>query len=120
MTLPPITPATRLDQLRLMRDFIDQEITAELGPPTAAIIDTVADLYDVSTHDILGRSQSRHVTAARHAAAWLMRRRGKSFRDIGLTLGFHHTTAVHAYQKIERSPGVRALILSVETQSEAS
>lgn len=116
MTLPPPTP-TRLDQLRTMRDFLDAEIAVELGPPTVAIIEDVADLYDVSIHDVLGRSRTRHVTAARHAAAWLMRRQGKSWRVIGAALGVDHSTALHAYQKVENSPAVRALILTVEEQA---
>jgi hypothetical protein len=59
-----------------------------------------------------GRSRIRSITRARHAVAWTMRRQGKSFRDIGDALGLDHSSALHAYNKVEKSPGVRALLIS--------
>jgi chromosomal replication initiation ATPase DnaA len=111
MTLPPALPS-RLDQLRDLRDFIDREIAVELGQTTTGIIEHIADLYGVSPSAILGRSRIRSITRARHAVAWTMRRQGKSFRDIGDALGLDHSSALHAYNKVEKSPGVRALLIS--------
>ena len=104
---------TRLDDLRAMRDFIDREIVTELGGRCQLAIEQAAGLYDVTTTDILGRSRQRQVTQARMAAAWLMRREGKSFREIGSALAIDHSTAVHACKKIDLSPGVRALLIGL-------
>lgn len=111
MTLPPVIPS-RLDQLRDLRDFIDREIAVELGHTTTGIIEHIADLYGVAPSAILGRSRIRSITRARHAVAWTMRRQGKSFREIGDALGLDHSSALHAYNKVEKSPGVRALLIS--------
>lgn len=117
MTLP-VRPTSRLDRLRTIRDLVDREICDELGGPDAATtIATIGDLYDVTPHDILGRSRTRHIVAARHATAWLMHRQGKTFRDIAAALGIHHSAVVHACNKIEGTPAVRALILGLETQA---
>lgn len=115
MSLPPVMP-TRLEQLRAMRDWFDSEIAREMGGPASEVIDTVAEFYGVSRHQILGRSQARSITVARHAAAWLLRRQGKSFQDIGATLGFDHSSAYYAYHKVERSTGARALARELESK----
>jgi chromosomal replication initiation ATPase DnaA len=105
---------TRLDDLRAMRDFLDREILAELGPRCHEAIEKAADLYDVTTSDVLGRGRQRQVTQARQAAAWLMRREGRSFRDIGNALGYDHTTAMHAFRKVEATPALRAILAGLE------
>jgi chromosomal replication initiation ATPase DnaA len=113
MTLPPVEPS-RLDRLRDLREFIDREIAVELGQTTTGIVDQVAELYGIPATAILGRSQARSITRARHAVAWVMYRSGKSARDIGDALGIDHTTAVYAYHKVERDAAVRALLLQLD------
>jgi chromosomal replication initiation ATPase DnaA len=104
---------TRLDELRSMRDFIDREIATELGG-SHILIELAADLYEVSVGDILGGSRHRRVAHARQGAAWLLRRTGMSWRDIGNALGLDHSTVGYSIRKVDASPGTRALLVRLE------
>ena len=111
---------SRLDELRAMRDFIDREIAAELGPLAVAahkvgVVRDVADLYEVTVEDMIGGSRLRRVCHARQGAAWLLKRGGMSHRAIAKTLGWSdHTTCSHAIARIDRDPAARALLLGIE------
>jgi len=104
---------TRLDELRTMRDFLDREIAAELGE-RHIIVELVADLYEVSVADLLGRDRHHRVTRARQGAAWLLKRTGMSWRDIGAVVGLDHSTVGYCIRKVEADPATRALLLGLE------
>jgi chromosomal replication initiation ATPase DnaA len=105
---------SRLDDLRHMRDFIDQEIAGALGPHAHDLIQRAADLYEVPLPELLGRGRNRRTAAARHGAAWLLFRTGMSWRDVGTALGLDHSTVGYAIRKVEAAPHVRALLVGLE------
>jgi chromosomal replication initiation ATPase DnaA len=111
---------SRLDDLRQMRDFLDREIEAELGPllplgKDSPIVRRVADLYGVTTEEMLGGNRRHQVCRARQGVAWLLRRQGMSHRDIARTLGYtDHTTAVYAVRKINADLAAKALLIGLE------
>ena len=113
---------TRLDELRTLRDFLDREIAAELSSNIrlrdSQLVGEVAELYGVTTEDILGGSRRHRVANARQGIAWLLKREGMSHRDIARVLGFSDkSTAYYAVKKIERDPAQRALLLGLEVAS---
>ncbi len=67
-----------------------------------AIIHAVAEAFDVSVEDLIGKKRDRKTSLARHAAMYLMRTVTKcSFADIGRELGDrNHATIMHGYNKM--------------------
>ncbi len=67
------------------------------------IIKEVAEFYDVSTTDLINKCRKKEVAKPRQIAMFLMRKEIKSsYPNIGEILGKRdHTTAIHAYKKIE-------------------
>ena len=109
----------RLAELRAMRDFLDREIAAEEKGRVEAVRDDpilrgVADLYSVGVDPILDGNRSHRITRARHAAAWLMRRRGMSLGEVALVLGVSKAQVCNAVQRVDGEPAMRALLLGLE------
>lgn len=107
--------SARLERLREMRAWIDAEIEHELSHHISRdLIREAADLYGVAPVDIVGGKRTHAVSKARHAAAWLLRRTGMSYPEIGRSIGCDHTSALYACRKIDASPAVRALLVGLE------
>lgn len=69
----------------------------------AAILERVAERFDVTVDDLKGRDRHKQVTAARHVAMWAVRQRKLSFPEIGRLFGNRdHTTVMNAVRKIDR------------------
>lgn len=68
------------------------------------LIKTVAEFYDISIEDLIGKSRKKELVIPRQIAVYLMRAEIKSsFPSIGAELGGRdHTTAMHAYLKIAK------------------
>lgn len=68
------------------------------------LINIVAEFFDVPISDILGSCRKKELTTPRQIIMYLMREELKSsFPAIGSELGGRdHTTAIHAYNKIQR------------------
>lgn len=68
------------------------------------VMDTVADYFDVSIPDMVGKCREKRFAFPRQIIMYLMREELKSsYPTIGRTLGGRdHTTAIHAYTKICR------------------
>lgn len=68
------------------------------------ILKIVADFYNTSVDDLCAKNRRREVVKPRQVAMFLMRVEiNSSFPSIGETLGDRdHTTAMHAFQKIQR------------------
>jgi len=66
------------------------------------ILQAVAEVFDVSVEDLLGKKRDKKTSLARHAAMYLMRKTTScSFADIGKELGDrNHATILHGYNKI--------------------
>ena len=69
------------------------------------IINIVAEFYDITVDDIIGSSRKKELVVPRQIIMFLMREETKSsFPNIGQELGGRdHTTAMHAYSKIQKA-----------------
>jgi len=69
------------------------------------LIQLVADFYNISHDDIISESRKRELAVPRQITMYLMREETKcSFPTIGQVVGGRdHTTAIHAYNKIQKS-----------------
>jgi chromosomal replication initiator protein len=67
-----------------------------------AVIQAVADFYDLKEKDIISASRKQEVVKPRQVAMYLLREELKSsYPFIGQKFGGRdHTTAIHAYEKI--------------------
>ena len=69
----------------------------------AQIIKAVSEFYNVSTENLFGRSRKKQVVEPRQIVAFLLRDiLEMSYPYIGEKLGRDHTTAIHAYEKINQ------------------
>ena len=71
------------------------------------VIGYVADRYDVPVSLIRGGGNQRSLVAPRHIAMFLCKDLlGMSLSEIGQAFGgYHHTTVIHALQKVEAAQG---------------
>jgi chromosomal replication initiator protein len=68
------------------------------------IIAAVARFYKISIKEMKRRTRKASVAAPRKVAIYLIRdMTGLSYLSIGRLFGLDHSTAIHAYQKIERN-----------------
>ena len=68
------------------------------------IIDVVSEYFDIDTKDIIGKSRKKELVYPRQITMFLMRQESNtSYPTIGQELGGRdHTTAMHAYNKIQK------------------
>lgn len=71
------------------------------------LLETVAEFYGISMPDLLGASRKKALVVPRQIVMFLLREEmRKSFPQIGEELGGRdHTTAMHAYEKVNRLLG---------------
>lgn len=68
------------------------------------ILDAVCAVWDVSRHDLLGRSRSQPVAFARQLAmALTYNMTGCSLHDVGGIFGRNHATVIHARNVINNN-----------------
>ena len=98
--LKNITPTIRSVK-EVLSDLIANIQLKSLTPKE--IIETVAKFYDISYKDITGASRKKELVWPRQIAIYLIREElNTSYPTIGQELGGRdHTTAMHAYNKIE-------------------
>ncbi len=103
-----INPSYKTDTLSLTRlkDFIDElrikEMTQKLTPEK--IIQLVADLFDIKTDDIIGKSQSRDCALPRQIAMYLLRFELKMpYMKIGSVFSRDHSTVMTSIKSITSS-----------------
>lgn len=73
-----------------------EEYTVEM------ILNAVTKHFNIKTKDLKGVSRAKMFSLPRQIAMYFIRRyTHMGFREIGVIFGKDHTTAVHAYQKIE-------------------
>jgi chromosomal replication initiation ATPase DnaA len=71
-----------------------------------AIAAEVERLYELPAGQLLQPSRTRTICVPRQVATWIMHRRGAySLHQIGAFLGQHHTTVLHAVQRIDARIG---------------
>jgi len=95
--------------LALAREALSDHLPpSEHKPPTIdAIIETVADYFQIKRTDILGKRKLRSVARPRQIAMYLARETTNlSFEEIGIHFGGRdHTTVMHAVAKIRDLKG---------------
>ncbi len=99
--LKNITPTIRSVK-EVLSDLITNIQLKSLTPKE--IIESVAKFYDISYKDIIGSSRKKELVWPRQIAIYLIREElNTSYPTIGQELGGRdHTTAMHAYSKIEK------------------
>ena len=72
------------------------------GPRHKQILRAVAEVFNVTTCDIIGRSKSHMFTRPRHAAAYLMHIQTRmSLSEIGRRMGRDHTTTMNSTMRVQ-------------------
>ncbi|MDD4136188.1 MAG: chromosomal replication initiator protein DnaA [Candidatus Shapirobacteria bacterium] len=99
--LKNITPTIRSVK-EVLSDLITNIQLKSLTPKE--IIESVAKFYDISYKDIIGSSRKKELVWPRQIAIYLIREElNTSYPTIGQELGGRdHTTAMHAFSKIEK------------------
>jgi chromosomal replication initiation ATPase DnaA len=67
-----------------------------------AEIDAIAELYDFTLLDILGKSKTKALVAVRRKCVVMLREKGYSTTEIGRIMQRDHSTICHALQKYEQ------------------
>jgi len=84
------------------------------------IVQAVADYFNLSIEDLIGKKRDRKTALARRAATYLMREeRNCSFAEIGRELGYRtHVAIAHGYKKmaneIDASKELKAHIMEIK------
>lgn len=84
----------------MLRDYFDQPLESSriFGDQ---ILDECAKYFGISRGDLTGSSRVKHVVRARHLAMFLLREgAGESLAGIGLRFGRHHSSVLHACEKV--------------------
>ncbi len=86
----------------ILSDFVANTQTKSLS--NKEVIDAVCRFYDISNKDLIGTSRKKELVWPRQIAIYLMREEVRtSYPSIGHEMGGRdHTTAMHAYNKIEK------------------
>ena len=90
------------------------------GGSFEAIIEVVAENFNVAKHDILGKRRTKNIATARQVAMMITRRvLGTSYPEIGLFFGGRdHSTVIHAVKtvsdKMEADSNLKATIEEIE------
>ena len=82
------------------------------------ILKTVAEFYNVSLETMTGPNRRKEIVEPRQVAMYLLREISDlSYPYIGEKLGRDHTTAIHAYEKINeeinKNPALNQKILTI-------
>ncbi len=89
------------------------------APSPEAIIDAVAEYFDLDARQLAGKARDRHLVHARHIAMYLLRTdAARPLTEIGRLLGKRdHTTVLHGTEKIEQAlyldPALRQQIAEI-------
>ena len=96
------TAQSRLSGTNITTQTVNKFLTEGNNRNEDVIIKTVADYFDLSMEEIIGKKRDRKVVLARQIAMYLMREENNdSFTKISKILGNKsHATALHGYEKI--------------------
>jgi len=94
----PSIDSTKSILAGIISNFQSKSTTAK------TIIEAAAKFFDINIKDLIGQSRKKELVVPRQIAMYLMRKEiNASYPSIGQELGGRdHTTAMHAYNKIER------------------
>ncbi|MFA5359818.1 MAG: chromosomal replication initiator protein DnaA [Patescibacteria group bacterium] len=94
----PSIESTKSILAGIISNFQSRSTTAK------TIIEAAAKFFDINIKDLIGQSRKKELVVPRQIVMYLMRKEiNASYPSIGQELGGRdHTTAMHAYNKIER------------------
>jgi len=94
----PSIDSTKSILAGIISNFQSKSTTAK------TIIEAAAKFFDINIKDLIGQSRKKELVVPRQIAMYLMRKEiNASYPSIGQELGGRdHTTAMHAYNKIDR------------------
>jgi chromosomal replication initiator protein len=110
---------TKLTGLSLTPQIVTKLFTTNKNNDDCkVIVQTVAEYFDCSLEQLLGRKRDRETSLARQIAAYLLREKGNySFREISNILGNrNHATILHGYKKIANDLEVNSKLKRQITQ----
>ena len=101
-TLIYLAAQARLSESIITVQVVNKLLTGKKDKHEEAIINTVAEYFNLSVEDITSKKRDRKVVLARHITTYFLREHNHdSFTEIGKILGNrNHATALHAYEKI--------------------
>ena len=96
----------KLPTLKFVQQALQEIISSgkKKGVQPQNVIEAIAQYYNISTKELIEKGRKKEIAYARHIAMYLMRSElSASYPSIGLLFGGRdHTTALHAYEKINR------------------
>ena len=98
-----LTAQAKLTGAKLTPQTINKLLTGPIRKQDMKmLLQVVADHFDLSTEELIGKKRDRKTTLARHVAIYLIREeRDCSLSEIGRELGGrNHATILHGYEKI--------------------
>jgi len=102
---------TKLTGLSLTPQIVTKLLTTNKNNDDCkVIVQTVAEYFDCSSEQLLGRKRDKETSLARQIAMYLLREKGNySFTEISNILGNrNHATILHGYKKIASDLGVNS------------
>lgn len=105
---------TAYDQLVLLYEELARRTRCERRITRKQITQSVAKTMDVPYEHLTGRSRSARIAAARCVAMSVIRQRMRlSSTEIGDFFQRDHSTVLHALQRVEDDPELRAIVQQV-------
>ena len=90
--------------MELIRRITKEVIDSEKTYTPDYIITKIADYFNISPEDILGKSKIKNIANARQIAVYLIRKlTGLTLEDIGKVFDRDHSTILHSIRKVEDS-----------------
>ena len=90
--------------MELVQRITKEIIDSEKAYAPEFIIDKVADFYDISPEDVIGKGKTKDVANARQISTYLIRKlTGQTLEQIGEVMGRDHTTVLHSIRKVEEN-----------------
>ena len=101
-TLAYLIAQVKLAGTTLTPQTVHRLLTSPSNKPGKSTLQLVANYFNLSVEDLIGKKRDRTAALARQVAMYLLREHSSySFVEIGKTLGNRsHATALHGYKKI--------------------
>ena len=90
--------------MELVQRITKEIIDSEKAYAPEYIIGKVADFYDISPEEVIGKGKTKDVANARQISTYLIRKlTGQTLEQIGEVMGRDHTTVLHSIRKVEEN-----------------
>ena len=90
--------------MELVQRITKEIIDSEKAYAPEFIIGKVADFFDISPEEVIGKGKTKNVANARQISTYLIRKlTGQTLEQIGEVMGRDHTTVLHSIRKVEET-----------------